>query len=243
MNIDFTGKTAIVTGASGGIGQEIAETFLKLNATVIITGRNTVPAWSEGYSKCHFYQLDFLDSDSFNRFSNQLDKHQKIDILINNAGIQIKHSIDEIIDADWNKVIDINLTGPMKMMRLVIPKMKNQSSGNIVNISSVAGIISKPLQSSYSATKAGVIGLTKSCALDLAKFNIKVNALCPGTTQTPMVENVLTELQKDAILKNVPMKRFAKVSEIASFVMMMCSNYNTFMTGQSVVLDGGFTIQ
>lgn len=243
MIIDFTDKTAIVTGADSGIGQEIAETLLKLNATVIITGINNAPAWSETYSKCVFIQLDFLDIESFNKFSEQIKKQSGIDILINNAGIQIKHAIDEIKDDDWNKVIEVNLTGPMKMMRLVVPMMKKQKSGNIINISSIAGIISKPFQSSYSATKAGVIGLTKSSALDLATFNIKVNALCPGTTQTPMVENVLNEEQKEAILVSVPMKRFAKVSEIANFAVILCSEYNTFMTGQSVVLDGGFTVQ
>ena len=243
MIIDFTDKTAIVTGADSGIGQEIAETLLKLNATVIITGINNAPGWSKTYSKCVFIQLDFLDIASFNKFSEQLKKQTRIDILINNAGIQIMHAIDKINDDDWDKVIQVNLTGPMKMMRLVVPMMKKQKNGNIINISSVAGIISKPLQSSYSATKAGGIGLTKSSALDLASFNIKVNALCPGTTQTPMVENILNEEQKEAILVNVPMKRFAQVSEIANFAVILCSKYNTFMTGQSVVLDGGFTVQ
>lgn len=243
MNIDFKDKTAIVTGADGGIGQEIAESLLKLNAKVIITGIDQAPEWSKKYSRCIFYQLDFLDHNSFNAFNDKVNRHTSIDILINNAGIQIKHAIDEIQDDDWNKVLAINLTGSMKMMRLVVPFMKRQNSGKIVNISSVAGIISKPAQSSYSATKAGIIALTKSSALDLASFNIQVNSLCPGTTQTPMVENVLNDQQREAILKNVPMKRFAKVSEIANFAIFLCSEYNTFMTGQPVVVDGGFVIQ
>lgn len=243
MHIDFSNKTIIVTGGSNGIGKEISEMFLNLNANVIITGTNTEPAWCASQSKCQFYKLDFLDPSSFTHFSAQLKKRERIDILINNAGIQIKHPIDKIDDNDWNKVIAINLTGPMKMMRLVVPIMKTQSSGNIINISSVAGIISKPNQSSYSATKAGLIGLTKASALDLVSYNISVNVLCPGTTQTPMVEKLLSEKQKKIILENVPMKRFADVSEIARFVMFLCSKYNTFMTGQAIILDGGFTVQ
>jgi 3-oxoacyl-[acyl-carrier protein] reductase len=243
MKLDFTNKTAIVTGADGGIGKAIAESLLKLNAKVIITGIEQAPEWSKHYSKCIFYQLDFLSKKSFEAFCQKINNESSIDILINNAGIQIKHAIDDIKDDDWDKVLAINLTGTMKMMRLVVPFMKKQNSGKIVNISSVAGIISKPTQSSYSTTKAGIIALTKSSALDLATYNIQVNSLCPGTTQTPMVENVLNDQQKEAILKNVPMKRFAKVSEIADFALFLCSKYNTFMTGQPVVVDGGFVIQ
>jgi 3-oxoacyl-[acyl-carrier protein] reductase len=243
MIIDFTGKIAIVTGADGGIGQEIAETLLKLNAIVIITGIGSAPKWTEKYSECIFYRLNYLEDNSFSEFSNSLKKYPKIDILINNAGILIMHAIDEIKDHEWNRVIEVNLTGPMKMMRLVVPLMKKQEAGNIINVSSVAGIISKPFQSSYSASKAGLIGLTRASALDLAPFNIMVNALCPGTTQTEMVENVLNEPQKEAILSKVPMRRFADTSEIANCAIYLCSEYNTFMTGQSVILDGGFTVQ
>ena len=113
--------------------------------------------------------------------------------------------------------------------------------GKILNISSVAGIISKPGQSSYSASKSGLIGLTRSCALDLAPHNVLVNALCPGTTQTPMVESVLSKEQKKDILINIPMNRFATITEIANFGVFLCSDMNTYMTGQTVVVDGGFT--
>jgi 3-oxoacyl-[acyl-carrier protein] reductase len=243
MKIDYTGKTVIVTGARDGIGKSIAQKFIELNATVIITGRSTAPEWSDRYSNCTFYRLDFHDHEGVREFQNEISKYEKLDVLINNAGIQIKHEVDEIRDEDWNRVIDVNLTGPMKMMRMVVPKMKKQGSGHILNISSVAGLISKPRQSSYSASKSGLIGLTKSSALDLAKFNIKVNVLCPGTTYTPMVDKLLNETQQQQIKDKVPMGRFADVSEIANFTMMLCSDYNTFMTGESIILDGGFTAQ
>jgi len=243
MKIDFTDKVAIVTGADGGIGGEIAEMLLRLNAYVIITGLKEQPTWSVSYSKCAFHQLDFLNSKSITDFCEHIQNQARIDILVNNAGIQIKQAIDEINDTDWDDVIQVNLTGTMKMMRLVVPLMKKNKNGNILNISSVAGIISKPSQSSYSATKAGVIGLTKSSALDLASYNIMVNSLCPGTTQTRMVEHILSDQQKEVILSNVPMKRFADVSEIANVALFLCSEYNTFMTGQSIVVDGGFTVQ
>jgi 3-oxoacyl-[acyl-carrier protein] reductase len=137
--------------------------------------------------------------------------------------------------------MDVNLKAPMKIMRAVVPVMKSHKEGRILNISSVAGLISKPGQSSYSTSKAGLIGLTRSSALDLATFNILVNALCPGTTQTEMVQKVLNIDQKNAILKNVPMGRFAKVDEIANFAVFLCSDYNSYMTGQTIVVDGGFT--
>ena len=241
MNIDFTNKIAIVTGANSGIGQGIGEMFLSLNAKVYITGLFTQPNWCKKYKNCEYRTLDFLEENSVTQFISEINSLNRIDILVNNAGIQIMQAIDAIKMTDWDKVMKINLYGPMRMMNAVTPKMMNTMSGRILNISSVAGLISKPGQSSYSASKSGLIGLTRSSSLDLAPYNVLVNALCPGTTQTEMVESILNQEQKESILKNVPMKRFASVNEIAIFAIFLCSDMNSFMTGQTIVVDGGFT--
>jgi 3-oxoacyl-[acyl-carrier protein] reductase len=241
MNLDFTNKVTIVTGGENGIGRGIAEMFLSLGSTVYITGLKNQPEWCKKYENCLYRTLNFLNQESIDLFVSEISNLNKIDILVNNAGIQIMQSIDKIQTSDWNKVLEVNLTGPMKIMNTITPIMMAAKEGKILNISSVAGIISKPGQSSYSASKSGLIGLTRSCALDLAPHNVLVNALCPGTTQTPMVESVLSKEQKKDILINIPMNRFATITEIANFGVFLCSDMNTYMTGQTVVVDGGFT--
>lgn len=215
--------------------------LLTLQAKVYITGLNIQPDWCKAYEKCVYRILDFLDQASINDFISEISSLNRIDILINNAGIQILHSVENIKISDWNKVMDINLKGPMRMIKAVTPIMKVVDKGKILNISSIAGLISKPGQSSYSASKSGLIGLTRSCALDLAPYNVLVNALCPGTTHTEMVESILTKEQSEELLINIPMRRFATVREIANFAVFLCSDMNTYMTGQTIVVDGGYT--
>ena len=242
MNMDFSNKVSIVTGGERGIGKAIAESFLSLNSVVYITGLDELqPEWSIKYDNCFYIKLDFLNQDSIDFFISEISALEKIDVLVNNAGIQIRQSIEKVEVSDWNKVIDVNLSGPMKVIKAVAPKMMGFRNGKILNISSVAGLISKPGQSSYSASKSALIGLTRASALDLAPYNVLVNALCPGTTQTKMVEEVLSKEQKEAILMNVPMKRFATVQEVANFALFICSDMNSYMTGQTIVVDGGFT--
>ncbi len=243
MKIDFTGKTAIVTGGSRGIGRAIAEILLKLNCSVIITSTGTVPLWCKDFSKCSHKTVNFVDEASIRKFLNEVTSLKKTDVLVNNAGIHIPQPVYDIKETDWDKVLKINLYGPMRMMRAIIPKMKKVRQGRIVNVSSIAGLVSKPGSGAYSASKSGLIGLTRASALDLAPYNIIVNALCPGHTQTDMVETVLSEDQKESLRLMIPLKRFAKVEEIANFAVFLCSDINTYITGQTIVVDGGVTIQ
>ncbi len=242
MEISFKGQTAIVTGATQGIGYSITSMLISENCHVIYTGRSKTPdSLLEGGI---YAQLDLSDQKSCDDFIETVIKElPRIDILINNAGIQIPSTVESINISDWIDVLAVNLTGPLKLIQAVVPKMKERKYGKIVNVSSVAGIISKPGQSSYSATKSGLIGLTRSAALDLANYNILVNAICPGTTQTPMVEMLLSEEKKEAIIKSVPLGRLATPSEIATYVLFMVSGLNSYMTGQAVVIDGGYIIQ
>jgi 3-oxoacyl-[acyl-carrier protein] reductase len=242
MEISFKGQIAIVTGATRGIGYSIASMLIRENCHVIYTGRSKTPdSILEGGI---YVQLDLLDVKSCHDFiETVIKKLPGIDILINNAGIQIPASIDLINMADWNDVLTVNLTGPLKLIQAVVPQMKQKKYGKILNVSSVAGIISKPGQCSYSVTKSGLLGLTRSIALDLANYNILVNAICPGTTQTAMVESLLSTSQKESIIKNVPLGRLAIPDEIATYVLFLVSGLNSYMTGQTVVVDGGYTIQ
>jgi 3-oxoacyl-[acyl-carrier protein] reductase len=243
MNFDFKDKIAIVTGGNRGIGKAISEALLCLDCRVIITSTGNCPDWCKKYRCCEHRRIDFLDPISVENFSDEIISMVSIDILVNNAGIQIPQPVYELNEEDWDKVLKINLYGPMQMTRAVTPKMKVSAKGRVLNISSIAGIISKPGQSAYSASKAGLIGLTRSSALDMAPYNVLINALCPGPTSTDMVENLLTESQKKAIKDNIPLGRFARVEEIANYALFLCSDLNTYITGQTIIVDGGALAQ
>ena len=241
MKLNFENKIAIVTGGTKGIGKSISEGLLNLNCTVHITGRGERPIWCDQYKRCHFYRVDFTKETELNTFISAIEALNQVDILINNAGILVMHDITDIKLSDWKKVLDVNLTAPMLISKTVASLMKKtMKKGKILNISSTAGIISKPKQNSYSATKSGLIGLTRASALDLASYGIIVNTLCPGTTETKMVE-MLNSNQKKTILKSIPLGRFASVQEISNFALFLCSDYNTYLTGQAIIVDGGFT--
>jgi NAD(P)-dependent dehydrogenase (short-subunit alcohol dehydrogenase family) len=242
MNINFKGHTAIVTGATQGIGKSIATMLVEENCRVIYTGRSDVP--TNEIPGAEYEQLDLCDQGSIERFINQTIKRTSgITILVNNAGIQIPSLVESIQLEDWDKTMAVNITGPMKLIQAVVPYMKENKYGRIVNVSSVAGIITKSGQSAYSASKSGILGLTRTLGLELAQYNILVNAICPGTTATPMVDELLSTEKKEAIVRSVPMGRLGEPDEIAYYVLFLASRFNSYMTGQSLVIDGGYILQ
>lgn len=243
IDLVFNNKTAIVTGGNRGIGKAIAEALLRLNCQVIITGTGKCPNWCETYHRCEYRRVDFFDSASVKSFLDETISKKSVDILINNAGIQIPQLVYNINDEDWDKVLKVNLYGSMQIMRAVTYKMKELAKGKILSISSIAGIISKPGQSVYSISKAALIGLTRSSAVDMAPYNILINALCPGPTSTDMVENLLSEDQKKVFRADIPLRRFAYPQEIANFALFLCSDLNTYITGQAIIVDGGALAQ
>lgn len=242
MNINFQGQTAIVTGASKGIGKSVATMLVKLKCRVIYTGKSYIP--ENKIKGAEYVQLDLSDQKSVQNFiDNIVNNLSSIEILINNAGIQIPSFINLINITDWNKSIAVNLSGPMQLIQAVSRLMIPKKYGRILNISSIAGIITKPNQASYSASKSGLNGLTRTAALELAPFNILVNSLCPGTTTTPMTEKLLTKDQKISLINKIPLNRMASPEEIANFALFLSSTFNSYITGQALVIDGGYTIQ
>ena len=243
INIDLTGKTAIVTGGTRGIGRSIVTHLVDSCCEVIYTGtkeknKNVIP-------KARYEQLNLSNEKNIKHFlKNVLRNTPKVDILINNAGINIIESIDEIQKNHWDEVLSVNLTGPMCIMKEVSKLMKkNNKGGKILNISSIFGVVSRAKRNAYSASKSGLIGLTRSCALDLAPYNILVNAICPGFTDTELSRTILTKKEIDELTSRIPLGRFADVSEIAKVAVALCSDLNTYITGQTLVIDGGVTIQ
>jgi 3-oxoacyl-[acyl-carrier protein] reductase len=243
MKIDFTGKTALVTGGTKGIGKSIVLLLLESGCNVIYTG--TKKQLESPFEKGQYEQLDLSKNKSIERFVKEVvNKTPHTDILINNAGINIIEPIDEIQDEHWEKVLTVNLTGSMRLMREVVKVMKkNTRRGRILNISSIFGVVSKPKRNSYSASKSGMIGLTRASALDLAPHNILVNALCPGFTSTELTASTLSGKEMKELAAEIPLGRFADASEIAKAAVFLCSDFNSYMTGQVIVVDGGFTVK
>lgn len=242
MDMDFKGKTAIVTGGTRGIGSAICKKLYEHRCNVIYTGQESYPN-TKNDTRLHYLPLNFLDNHSIQGFIKKIEQLESIDILINNAGINAIESIHSITEENWENILQVNLTGPMLLTKAVSKIMKKSQSGRILNISSIWGVISKEKRNAYSASKTGVLGLTRSSALDLAQNNILVNALCPGFTDTELTRTVLSKAEIKKLTDQIPLKRFAHVDEIAEISVFLCSDRNTYITGQVIIADGGFTIK
>ena len=245
MKIDFSNKTVIVTGSTRGIGAAIVELFQQCNAQVIGTGTNTKELErlnQESKEKTPEYiHLDFTSNESVQRFLGFIDKQDRVDILINNAGVNKIESIDKIEQDDWDWINHVNLRGPFQLTKAVSELMKKQGQGKIVNIASIFGVVSKSKRAAYSTTKWGLVGLTKATALDLASHNILVNAVSPGFVDTDLTRQILGEKEIEKLLNTIPQKRLAVAKEIAKTVIFLASDHNTYITGQNIIVDGGFT--
>ena len=228
---------AVVTGATRGIGYAIAERLLKDGLEVIITGTKKNGKHPAGSS---YYQVDFLDEDSTNKFINFLKK-QQINILVNNAGINKISEFSSIDIDDFDRILRINLRAPFQICQAVIPYMEKIKWGRIVNLTSVFGNISKEYRAAYSSSKFGLDGMTVALAAEVSEKGILANSVGPGVIDTDMTREVLGDSGINKLKGQIPMKRLGQVSEIASLVSWLVSNENTYMTGQNLMIDGGFT--
>lgn len=230
-------KTILVTGATRGIGQAIAKKFKQEGATVIGTG--TMPQKTADYLDLYI-NCDFTDFDNIETLCKKLSEIN-VDVLINNAGINIISDFCSITSNDFLRVQRVNVYAPFRLSQAVIPNMLANSWGRIVNISSVWGKISKAGRASYSTSKFGIDGMTLALANEVASQGILCNCVAPGFIDTEMTWNNLGQTGVDKILENVPIKRLAKVEEVANLVYMLGSEQNTYISGQNIAIDGGFT--
>ncbi|HBM16425.1 MAG TPA: NAD(P)-dependent oxidoreductase [Lentisphaeria bacterium] len=216
-------KTILLTGASKGIGKAI---YNELSDT---GDYNILAPTREDMSLD-----DSLSIDSYMR------NNQEVDIVINNAGINIINPIENISEADIQSMIMVNLTAPLKIIQKCVPHMKKNRWGKIINISSIWGLRSKEFRTMYSMTKFGVNGITKALARELGEFNILVNSVCPGYVNTEMTIKNVPEEEAGKIKSTIPLRRFAEPSEIARLVKFLVSVDNTYITGETILIDGGF---
>lgn len=236
MNCKLIGKIALVTGGGTGIGKAIVKALRYEGCEVYYTSR-TVCAENK-----YCWLLDMEDSESLSGFIKQVQGMDKIDIFINNAGINLPEAIDQIEDEHFLSTLHVNLICPSLFLKEISKKMKHQGQGKIVNIASIAGIVTKKNSVAYTSSKSGLLGLTRAAAIDLAPFGVLVNTVSPGPTETKMVERLISPQEKNRISKAIPLGRLAKPEEVANAVLFLCSELNTYITGQNIVVDGGYTI-
>lgn len=242
-------KIAIVTGAGRGIGREIALTLAKNGATVIVnyngskaSADEVVEEITKNGGRAEAIQCnvaDFAESEAL--VKTVLDKYKRVDILVNNAGITKDNLIMRMSEEDYDAVLDTNLKGTFNMMRHLSRSFIKQRSGKIINITSVSGVLGNAGQANYSASKAGVIGLTKSVARELASRGINVNAVAPGFIDTDMTKN-MTDDAKKVVSEMIPMGKMGSAKDIADMVMFLASENSDYITGQVICVDGGMAI-
>jgi 3-oxoacyl-[acyl-carrier protein] reductase len=238
-------KIAVITGAGRNIGKSIALSFASEGAKIAVVdvndndGGNVVNEIKALGSEAIYIHCDISNSADVDTMVNTVqEKFERIDILVNNAGITRDTLIVRMSDDDWNKVISINLTGTFLCSRAVAKFMMAQKGGKIVNISSIVGLMGNAGQVNYSSSKAGVIGLTKSLARELASRNITVNAIAPGFVESDMTAK-LNDEQRKKLMDQVPLKRSAKPEEIANVAKFLVSSDADYITGQVISVDGG----
>ena len=240
-------KVAIVTGASRGIGKSITETLAKAGAHVVCASRTKDDLDSlvnslngQGLSTSYFSCDVSLLEDFKSLIDDTVSNHDSIDILINNAGITKDTLIMRMTENDWDMVIDINLKGVFNGIKCVTRQMMKQKYGRIINISSIVGLIGNPGQVNYAASKAGIIGLSKATAKELASRNITVNTIAPGYISTEM-SDAIEEKTKENLLNQIPLGRIGSPEDIANMALYLASDQASYITGQTIAIDGGMT--
>ena len=245
----LTGKIALVTGAARGIGKEIALTLAGSGATVIVNYNGSkeraeavVSEIKENGGEAEAIQCNVADFEaSETMIKDVLARYGRVDILVNNAGITKDNLIMRMSETDYDAVLDTNLKGAFNMIRHLSRAFLKQRSGKIINISSVSGVMGNAGQSNYSASKAGLIGLTKSVARELASRNVCVNAVAPGFIATEMTE-VLSEDYMNKMKEMIPLGKLGNTKDIANMVLFLAGNQSDYITGQVIHVDGGMVM-
>ena len=246
--MDFTNKVVVITGSTRGIGKEIAQRFAEKGATVIITGRSqtTVKQARDELIQKGFqaegFMCDVTKLKNVQEIANKiLDKYKSVDILINNAGVTKDNLLFRMSENDFDDVVSINLKGTFNCTKVFTKVMLKAKKGKVINISSIIGIKGNIGQANYAASKAGILGFTKSVALEIASRGITVNAIAPGYVETGMTAELKDNI-KDDLLKDIPLGRLGTAEDIAGACLFLASDEANYITGQTVVIDGGMAI-
>ncbi|HUQ18514.1 MAG TPA: 3-oxoacyl-[acyl-carrier-protein] reductase [Gemmatimonadaceae bacterium] len=245
MKIDLTGKVALVTGSTRGIGRTIAATLSECGARVAIVGReqeksDAVARELGGESKA--FACDVTNTGQVSELVSAVESQfGSLDILVNNAGLTRDNVVMRLKDDDWDTVLDANLRGPFAAIRAASRGMMKRRWGRIINITSVVGLIGNKGQANYAASKAGLIGLTKSVAKELASRNILVNAIAPGFIETEMTAAMTAEA-RSGLTGLIPLDRLGSPADVASAVAFLASDHAAYITGQVIVVDGGMVM-
>ena len=242
---DLSGKAALVTGASGGIGGAIARALHRQGATVTLSGTraDALAQLKDSLGeRAHVVAARMDEAADIDRLAKEAEASMgKIDILVNNAGITRDNISMRMKDEEWEKVLHVNLTGTFRLTRAVMRGMMRRRVGRVINITSIVGVTGNPGQANYAAAKAGLIGMSKSLAQELASRGITVNCIAPGFIATPMTD-VLPDEQKKAILTRVPADRLGTPDEIAAGVVFLASDEAAYVTGQTLHINGGMAM-
>lgn len=244
------GKVAIVTGAAQGIGKGIAIAMAKEGAKLVVSDISDKATEVVGEihslgTEAVSFKVNVADYRGTKLLAEATVKRfGRIDILVNNAGIYPFKSLVEMKEEEWDKVIGVNLKGTFNCTQAVLPKMLEQKSGNIINICSIAGgVVGMAGLTHYAASKGGVLGFTRAAAVELAPFGVRVNAIAPGSVQTPSASVGATEEAAKQFLQAIPMRRIGQPNDIANLALFLASESSSYITGQLIVADGGYTAQ
>jgi NAD(P)-dependent dehydrogenase (short-subunit alcohol dehydrogenase family) len=252
LQIDLTGKVAMVTGAGRGIGKSIALAMARSGADIlpididIQTLTNTSVEISKLGRKAIGFQVDVTRKNEVDDIARRaLDFLGKIDILVNNAGVVVRKPMEDYTEDDWDRVLAVNLKGVFNFSQAVGRQMiKQGTGGRIINIASIMGLVALAPRASYTASKGGMIALTKDLAAEWAKHNITVNSICPGWVKTDMTAQYFAQEDvRKFLMERIPLGRFAEPDDVANLAVFLASDLSGYITGQSIPVDGGWTIQ
>jgi NAD(P)-dependent dehydrogenase (short-subunit alcohol dehydrogenase family) len=244
---DLTGRTALVTGGSKGIGQAIARGLAQAGADLFLCSRQEQPLKAAAEAirnatgvRVEYATADMADRTAVSRVADEaVQRLGKVDILVNNAGWNIPQAIDEIRDEDWQYLVELNLNNVMAMTRAVVPGMKERRWGRVIHISSIMALASTPKRNAYSATKAALVALAKASALDLGPFGITVNCIAPGPIATDMPMSILSKDQQDSLAARTAVNRWGRPEELVGPALLLASEAGSYITGTCLVVDGG----
>jgi NAD(P)-dependent dehydrogenase (short-subunit alcohol dehydrogenase family) len=249
LKIDLENRVALVTGGSSGIGRATAIAFAQAGAKVVVAarrtseGEETVNLAKNAGSEALFVQTDVTKATEVENLVNKtVDTYGRLDFAFNNAGFGKLIPLTERSEQEWDSELDVNLKAVWLCLKYQIPAILKTGSGAIVNMASIGGsIVGVPELNSYNAAKSGVVGLTRSASLEFAGRNIRINSISPGLIATDILSNVSEEMLQ-AMIDTIPLKRAGQAEEIATAVVFLCSNLASYITGQNLVVDGGFTV-